>query len=178
MIIYLPTSVIAVAGDAILPDPALYRHSTGFIYAARFAATKAHHYGMHGFSGSTWSAIGLWRVQRNGQRSPNSKEVFPATMGCAFSRWFCADGRHPGRAGCWLAAARNKWRIVFIQRAGADRFSIPVSTAGAAHTVLSLTLGWLPPVSGRFDLLYGVKPVTGFAIVTHGFQIRRGVMKC
>ncbi len=28
----------------------------------------------------------------------------------------------------------------------------------------SLTLGWLP-VSGRFDLLYEVKPVTGFAII-------------
>ena len=30
--------------------------------------------------------------------------------------------------------------------------------------LFSLTLGWLP-VSGRFDLLYEVKPVTGFAII-------------
>ncbi|XNM87694.1 hypothetical protein ACLK18_07370 [Escherichia coli] len=28
----------------------------------------------------------------------------------------------------------------------------------------SLTLGWLP-VSGRFDLLYEVKPITRFALI-------------
>ena len=44
-------------------------------------------------------------------------------------------------------------------------FSIPVFWLALLLTLFfSLTLGWLP-VSGRFDLLYEVKTVTGFAII-------------
>lgn len=41
----------------------------------------------------------------NGQLiSEQLKEVFPATMSCAFSPLFCADGRHPGRDAGWRDA--------------------------------------------------------------------------
>lgn len=51
------------------------------------------------------------------------------------------------------------------QRRRAGRFLDPGLLAGAApDPLLSLTLGWLP-VSGRFDLLYEVKNVTGFALI-------------
>ena len=44
-------------------------------------------------------------------------------------------------------------------------FSIPVFWLALLLTLFfSLTLGWLP-VSGRFDLLYEVKNVTGFALI-------------
>ena len=51
------------------------------------------------------------------------------------------------------------------QRRRAGRFLDPVFWLALLLTLFfSLTLGWLP-VSGRFDLLYEVKNVTGFALI-------------
>ena len=51
------------------------------------------------------------------------------------------------------------------QRIGSDGLLYSGFWLALLLTLLfSLTLGWLP-VSGRFDLLYEVKPVTGFAII-------------
>lgn len=50
-------------------------------------------------------------------------------------------------------------------------FSIPVFWLALLLTLFfSLTLGWLP-VSGRFDLLYEVKNVTGFALIDAAFRL-------
>lgn len=50
-------------------------------------------------------------------------------------------------------------------------FSIPVFWLALLLTLFfSLTLGWLP-VSGRFDLLYEVKNVTGFALIDAAFGL-------
>ncbi len=59
---------------------------------------------------------------------------------------------------------RNKWQDKFISAIALLGFSIPVFWLALLLTLLSLTLGWLP-VSGRFDLLYTVKTVSGFAII-------------
>jgi ABC-type antimicrobial peptide transport system, permease component len=60
---------------------------------------------------------------------------------------------------------RNKWQDKFISAIALLGFSIPVFWLALLLTLFfSLTLGWLP-VSGRFDLLYTVKTVSGFAII-------------
>ena len=60
---------------------------------------------------------------------------------------------------------RNKWQDKFISALALLGFSIPVFWLALLLTLFfSLTMGWLP-VSGRFDLLYTVKTVTGFAII-------------
>ncbi|MFK9516906.1 peptide ABC transporter permease, partial [Escherichia coli] len=60
---------------------------------------------------------------------------------------------------------RNKWQDKFISALALIGFSIPVFWLALLLTIFfSLTLGWLP-VSGRFDLLYNVQTVSGFAIV-------------
>nr|WP_323810965.1 hypothetical protein [Klebsiella pneumoniae] len=51
------------------------------------------------------------------------------------------------------------------QRIGSDGLLYSGFLAGAAADVAILTNPRLLPVSGRFDLLYEVKPVTGFAII-------------
>ena len=101
----------------------------------------------------------------NGQLiSEQLKEVFPATMElCILALWFCADGWDPR----WYAGRDHAEQMAgpLHQRLSVDGLSIPVFWLALLLTLLfSLTLGWLP-VSGRFDLLYEVKPVTGFAII-------------
>ncbi|MEY4474462.1 MAG: peptide transport system permease protein sapB [Pseudomonadota bacterium] len=60
---------------------------------------------------------------------------------------------------------RGKWPDIAISAVALLGFSIPVFwLALLLMLFFSLHLGWLP-VSGRFDLLYQVKPVTGLALV-------------
>ncbi len=67
--------------------------------------------------------------------------------------------------GMLAGVTRSKWPDRFISALALLGFSIPVFWLALLLTLFfSLTLGWLP-VSGRFDLLYEVKPVTGFAII-------------
>ncbi|EDW9443045.1 peptide ABC transporter permease SapB, partial [Salmonella enterica subsp. houtenae] len=67
--------------------------------------------------------------------------------------------------GMLAGITRSKWPDRFISALALLGFSIPVFWLALLLTLFfSLTLGWLP-VSGRFDLLYEVKPITGFAII-------------
>ncbi|MCD8667834.1 putrescine ABC transporter permease SapB, partial [Klebsiella pneumoniae] len=60
---------------------------------------------------------------------------------------------------------RNKCPDTLLIAVALFGFSIPVFWLALLLTLFfSLTLGWLP-VSGRFDLLYEVKNVTGFALI-------------
>lgn len=60
---------------------------------------------------------------------------------------------------------RNKWQDKAISAVALIGFSMPVFWLALLMTLFfSLTLGWLP-VSGRFDLLYQVKTITGFALI-------------
>jgi cationic peptide transport system permease protein len=75
----------------------------------------------------------------------------------------CSAGRYSG--GDAGGIYRNKWQDKFISALALLGFSIPIFWLALLLTLFfSLTLGWLP-VSGRFDLLYTVKTVTGFAII-------------
>lgn len=67
--------------------------------------------------------------------------------------------------GMMAGIMRNKWQDKLISAIALLGFSIPVFWLALLLTLFfSLTLGWLP-VSGRFDLLYEVKSVTGSAIL-------------
>ncbi|WP_218921174.1 trypsin-like peptidase domain-containing protein, partial [Piscirickettsia salmonis] len=60
---------------------------------------------------------------------------------------------------------RGKWQDTAISTFALLGFSMPVFwLALLLMLFFSLHLGWLP-VSGRFDLLYQVKPITGFALI-------------
>lgn len=101
----------------------------------------------------------------NGQLiSEQLKEVFPATMElCILAFGFALMVGIP--IGMVAGVTRNKWPDRVISAFALLGFSIPVFWLALLLTLFfSLTLGWLP-VSGRFDLLYEVKPVTGFAII-------------
>lgn len=92
------------------------------------------------------------------------KEVFPATMElCILAFGFALMVGIP--VGMLAAIMRNKWQDTFISALALLGFSIPVFWLALLLTLFfSLNLGWLP-VSGRFDLLYQVKTVTGFALI-------------
>ena len=100
----------------------------------------------------------------NGQLiSEQLREVFPATMGCASLAFgFALLIGIP--VGMIAGVMRNKWLRYPDQRRRAGRFLDPGLLAGAAPDPSFPDLGWLP-VSGRFDLLYEVKNVTGFALI-------------
>lgn len=101
----------------------------------------------------------------NGQPiSEQLKEVFPATMElCILAFGFALMLGIP--VGMLAGIYRNKWQDKFISALALLGFSIPVFWLALLLTMFfSLTLGWLP-VSGRFDLLYTVKTVSGFAII-------------
>ncbi|ECF6093691.1 peptide ABC transporter permease SapB [Salmonella enterica subsp. salamae] len=101
----------------------------------------------------------------NGQLiSEQLKEVFSATMElCILAFGFALMVGIP--VGMLAGVTRSKWPDRFISSLALLGFSIPVFWLALLLTLFfSLTLGWLP-VSGRFDLLYEVKPVTGFAII-------------
>ena len=90
--------------------------------------------------------------------------VFPATMElCILAFGFALMVGIP--VGMLAGIYRNKWQDKFISALALIGFSIPVFWLALLLTLFfSLTLGWLP-VSGRFDLLYNVQTVSGFAIV-------------
>ena len=92
------------------------------------------------------------------------KEVFPATMElCILAFGFALMVGIP--VGMLAGIMRNKWQDTFISALALLGFSIPVFWLALLLTLFfSLNLGWLP-VSGRFDLLYQVKTVTGFALI-------------
>ena len=92
------------------------------------------------------------------------KEVFPATMElCILAFGFALIVGIP--VGMIAGITRHKWQDNLINAIALLGFSIPVFWLALLLTLFfSLTLGWFP-VSGRFDLLYEVKTVTGFALI-------------
>ncbi|MFV0261200.1 MAG: putrescine export ABC transporter permease SapB [Kluyvera sp.] len=101
----------------------------------------------------------------NGQPiSEQLREVFPATMElCILAFGFALLVGIP--VGMLAGITRNKWQDKVISFFALLGFSIPIFWLALLLTLFfSLTLGWLP-VSGRFDLLYEVKNVTGFALI-------------
>ena len=101
----------------------------------------------------------------NGQLiSEQLKEVFPATMElCILAFGFALLVGIP--VGMLAGIMRHKWQDRLISALALLGFSMPVFWLALLLTLFfSLTLGWLP-VSGRYDLLYQVKSVTGFALI-------------
>lgn len=90
--------------------------------------------------------------------------VFPATMElCLLAFGLALLIGIP--VGMLAGVMHNKWQDRLISALALIGFSIPVFWFALLLTMFfSLTLGWLP-VSGRFDLLYEVKSVTGFALI-------------
>lgn len=91
-------------------------------------------------------------------------EVFPATMElCVLAFGLALLIGIP--VGMLAGMTRGKWQDKLISLLALLGFSIPVFWLALLLTLFfSLDLGWLP-VSGRFDLLYEVKRVTGVALV-------------
>ncbi|MBI6550347.1 putrescine export ABC transporter permease SapB [Xenorhabdus lircayensis] len=107
--------------------------------------------------------FGISRI--NGERIIEQLyEVLPATMELCILSFSMAllIGIPLGIiAGVW----RNKKVDTIISTFALCGFSIPVFWLALLLTLLfSLHLGWLP-VSGRFDLLYRMEPVTGSALI-------------
>ncbi|AIR03111.1 MULTISPECIES: putrescine export ABC transporter permease SapB [Cedecea] len=101
----------------------------------------------------------------NGQSiNEQLRDVFPATMElCILAFGLALLIGIP--VGMLAGIMRNKWQDKLISALALVGFSIPVFWLALLLTLFfSLTLGWFP-VSGRFDLLYEVKSVTGFALV-------------
>ncbi|MCC8375459.1 MULTISPECIES: putrescine export ABC transporter permease SapB [Photorhabdus] len=92
------------------------------------------------------------------------REVFPATMELcilAFSTALLVGIPLGIIAGVW----RNKPADTVIISIALVGFSIPIFWLALLLTLFfSLYLGWLP-VSGRFNLLYQIEPVTGFSLI-------------
>ena len=101
----------------------------------------------------------------NGQAiSEQLREVFPATMElCLLAFTLALFIGIP--LGIIAGVMRGKWQDTAISTFALLGFSMPVFwLALLLMLYFSLHLGWLP-VSGRFDLLYQVKPITGFALI-------------
>lgn len=124
---------------------------------------------------SLWNALVFWFEgvlhwdfgvsSINGQSiNEQLRVVFPATMElCILAFGLALLIGIP--VGMLAGIMRNKWQDKLISALALVGFSIPVFWFALLLTMFfSLTLGWLP-VSGRFDLLYEVKSVTGFALV-------------
>lgn len=91
-------------------------------------------------------------------------EVFPATLELCIMAFTLAliVGIPLGIA---AGVMRNKWQDKTISAFALLGFSMPVFWLALLLTLFfSLDLGWLP-VSGRFNLLYPVKNITGFALI-------------
>lgn len=91
-------------------------------------------------------------------------DVFPATMELCLLAFFMAllIGMPVGMLAGFM---RNRWQDKLISALALIGFSIPVFWLALLLILFfALTLGWFP-VSGRFDLLYEVKPVSGIALV-------------
>lgn len=105
------------------------------------------------------------RSSINGQAiSEQLKEVFPATVElCVLAFMLSLLIGIP--LGITAGVTQNRGPDIVISTLALIGFSIPVFWLALLLTLFfSLHLGWLP-VSGRFDLLYQVKPVTGFALI-------------
>ncbi|QJW55440.1 Putrescine export system permease protein SapB [Serratia plymuthica] len=101
----------------------------------------------------------------NGQAiSEQLREVFPATMElCLLAFTLALFIGIP--LGIIAGVMRGKWQDTAISTFALIGFSMPVFwLALLLMLFFSLHLGWLP-VSGRFDLLYQVRPITGFALI-------------
>lgn len=101
----------------------------------------------------------------NGQLiSEQLQEVFPATMElCILAFGSALVVGIP--VGMLAGVMRGRWQDKAISAVALLGFSIPVFWLALLLTLFfSLNLGWLP-VSGRFDLLYEVKTVTGFSLI-------------
>lgn len=90
--------------------------------------------------------------------------VFPATMElCLLAFAMALFIGIP--LGIIAGVMRGKWQDTAISTLALLGFSIPVFWLALLLILFfSLHLGWLP-ISGRFDLLYQVKPITGFALI-------------
>lgn len=124
---------------------------------------------------SPWNAWWFWFTSLlhwdfgvssiNGQLiNTQLREVLPATLELCFYAFTLAllIGIP---AGMLAGVMRNKWQDKLISALTLVGFSIPVFWLALLLTLFfSLNLGWLP-VSGRFDLLYPVKTVTGVALI-------------
>ena len=101
----------------------------------------------------------------NGQSiNQQLREVFPATLELCFMAFALAMlvGIPLGMV---AGVMHNKWQDKAISAVALIGFSLPVFWLALLLTLFfSLNLGWLP-VSGRFDLLYPVQNVTGFALI-------------
>ncbi|MEM6159191.1 putrescine export ABC transporter permease SapB [Erwinia sp. P6884] len=91
-------------------------------------------------------------------------EVFPATLElCILAFTLAMLAGIP--LGIAAGVMRNKWQDKLISALALIGFSMPIFWLALLLTLFfSLTLGWLP-VSGRFDLLYPVENITGFALI-------------
>lgn len=92
------------------------------------------------------------------------REVFPATLElCILAFSLALLVGIP--LGIIAGVMRNKWQDRAISAFSLLGFSMPVFWLALLLTLFfSLNLGWLP-VSGRIDLLYQMKSVTGFALI-------------
>ncbi|HEY0211819.1 putrescine export ABC transporter permease SapB [Acerihabitans sp.] len=92
------------------------------------------------------------------------RDVFPATLElCILAFILALTIGIP--LGIIAGVTRNKWQDVSISVFALLGLSMPVFWLALLLTLFfALHLGWLP-VSGRYDLLYQVRPVTGFALI-------------
>ncbi|RWR03696.1 peptide ABC transporter permease [[Pantoea] beijingensis] len=92
------------------------------------------------------------------------REVFPATMElCILAFSMALIAGIP--LGIIAGVMRNKWQDKLISAFALLGFSMPIFWLALLLTLFfSLNLGWLP-VSGRVDLLYPVKTITGFSLI-------------
>ena len=92
------------------------------------------------------------------------REVFPATLElCVLAFVLALLAGIP--LGICAGVMRKKWPDRAISALALLGFSMPVFWLALLLTLFfSLNLGWLP-VAGRFDLLYQVENVTGFALI-------------
>ncbi|WP_437612886.1 putrescine export ABC transporter permease SapB [Erwinia sp. V71] len=92
------------------------------------------------------------------------REVFPATMElCLLSFSLALLVGIP--LGIIAGVMRNNWQDKVISALALLGFSLPVFWLALLLTLFfSLNLGWLP-VAGRYDLLYPLQNVTGFALI-------------
>lgn len=100
----------------------------------------------------------------NGQAiSEQLREVFPATMSlCLLAFTLSLFIGIP--LGIIAGVMRGKWQDTVISTCALVGFSIPVFWLALLLILFfPLHLNWLP-ISGRFNLLYQVQPITGFAL--------------
>ncbi|WP_159566391.1 putrescine export ABC transporter permease SapB [Budvicia diplopodorum] len=92
------------------------------------------------------------------------KVVFPSTIELCMLAFILALGLGIP-LGLIAGVCKHKWPDNIITSVALFGFSIPIFWLALLLTLFfSLNLGWLP-VSGRYDLLYQINPVTGFSLI-------------